>query len=311
MSQSKGIVMNPRSQMIEPSPRCTFISALQQFGFSQYEAQCYLGLLANEPQTGYAVAKATGVPQPKAYEALRKLVGRGAAYEVKGSPVRFIPIPPNKLLHQLEASVSKQFTAAREAISSIVDQELPGVTILVQISDREAIMAAARRLILESNRRLYISAGHSQLVDIESEIRAASDRSVDIIILCFGQMPFTDSRLRIYRHASTDGVIFRHHQAQHIAVIGDSRSILWALAADGKDWSAIETEDALIVAALKGFVRHDIDMQQVFDDFAPELIARYGQGLEGLSRYRQQSTVLPVQEKSAEPKRSRTVNRAG
>ena len=43
-----------------------------------------------------------------------------------------------------------------------------------------------------------------------------------------------------------------------------------------------------IIAAVKGFIRHDIDMQQVYADFGPQLIELYGPGLQGLEGYRRQ-----------------------
>jgi hypothetical protein len=40
--------------------------------------------------------------------------------------------------------------------------------------------------------------------------------------------------------------------------------------------------DPLLTALVKGFVRHDIFTQRMFRDFSSEMLARYGQGLEGL-----------------------------
>jgi HTH-type transcriptional regulator, sugar sensing transcriptional regulator len=39
------------------------VRRLMELGFSQYEAQAYVGLLGREPLTGYALANATGIPQ--------------------------------------------------------------------------------------------------------------------------------------------------------------------------------------------------------------------------------------------------------
>jgi len=279
-----------RSAKIDTEPRTALLESLHQLGFSQYEARCYVGLLNHEPQTGYGVAKSTGVPQPKVYEALRKLVARGAAYEVKGDPVRFVPVAPARLLDSLEAAVAGQLSAARQAAASLVEPEPAQFDLLSQLSGRRAVVTAAASLIGGAQARVYISAGEAELADVEEPLRAAADRGTDIVVLCFGQLPFDDHRFRVYRHASTDGAVFRHHQARHLAVIADSRAAVWGLAVDGHQWTAIQTGNDLVIAALKGFIRHDIDLQQVFADFGPELIRRYGQGLEGLERYRQQPT---------------------
>lgn len=272
----------------ENPAKSTLIASLQDLGFSQYEARCYAGLLNQEPQTGYSVAKATGVPQPKVYETLRKLVSRGAAFELAGHPVRFLPIPPARLLDQFEATLSERLSHARAAADKLTDDGSAAAEVLLCLNDWGAIAQASVRLVDHAERRLYISASAAQVAHLEGALRAAMDRDVDVVLLSFGAVPFHDDRIRAYRHKSTDGVIYRGHRARHLAVIADSATSLWALAGDGRSWSAIETANPLVIAALKGFIRHDIDMQQVFEDFGPELVQRYGPGLEALERYRQE-----------------------
>ena len=263
------------------------LAPLQELGFSLYEARCYVGLLNSEPQTGYSVAKATGVPQPKVYEALRKLVTRGAAYELAGTPTRFVGAPPQVLFDQLESKVEATIDSARRAALEFVDEAAPSVDPLLVLRDWPAVVRSAASAIESATRRLYVSATAAQLKDLGEQLRAALDRGVDVIVLCFGAMPFQDERIRLFRHLSTEGVIYRSHQARHLAVLADSQRAVWALANDGRAWSAIETTNALVIAALKGFLRHDIDVQQIYDDFGPELVQRYGPGLEALERYRQ------------------------
>lgn len=270
----------------QDSAQGALLRTLQELGFSQYEAQCYVGLLNAEPQTGYAVAKTTGVPQPKVYEALRRLVARGAAYEIAGTPTRFLPTPPTALIDGLEREVVQRLDSARTAAVQLVDEHAPSVEALTSMDRWPSIIAAAGRLVDGAQRRLYLSASAAQLAELVDPLRAALDRGVDVVLLCFGATPLDDPRIKLFRHLSTEGVIYRSHQARHIAVVADSESAVWALANDGRSWAAVETSNQLVIAALKGFIRHDIDMQQVFDDFGPELVARYGPGLEMLERYR-------------------------
>jgi sugar-specific transcriptional regulator TrmB len=64
------------------------VQRLIELGFSQYEARAYVGLLGREPLTGYALSNVTGIPQPKVYETLRRLTGRGAVAAMEGEPAR-------------------------------------------------------------------------------------------------------------------------------------------------------------------------------------------------------------------------------
>ena len=260
---------------------------LLTLGFSQYESRCYVGLLGPGPQTGYAVSKATGVPQPKVYEALRKLVGRGAAQVLPGEPTRFVAVPPEQLITDLTASFEQRIDAAREASARLTVSPQPApAEPVARLTGRDEALEAAAVMINESERRLYLSATADDLALLRSPVQAAVGRGVDIVVLCFGRMPFASRGMRVFRHASTDGALYRHHQARHVAIVADSRATLFALAPDGKGWSAIRTDSPLIIAAVKGYVRHDIDLQQIFGDFRAELTEAYGPGLQQLETYR-------------------------
>ena len=264
-----------------------FSDTLIALGFSQYEARCYVGLLGPEPQTGYAVAKATGVPQPKVYEVLRKLAARGAARQVPGRPVRFAAIPPGELLDSLETTFDERIDSARAASARLDTAGAPPEQEPVtRLADRAVVLEAAGAAMAEAGRRVYLSATSLELRDLKPAVVAAAGTGVDIVVLCFGRMPFQVAGVRTLRHASTDGALFRHHQSRHVALVADSRRTVFGLAADGQRWAGITTTSEIVSAAVKGYIRHDLDLQQVFDDFGPQLIEAYGPGLQRLESYR-------------------------
>jgi hypothetical protein len=130
---------------------------------------------------------------------------------------------------------------------------------------------------------MYVSGHGTHLEALAGEIRAADRRGVRIDILSFGEPPFSLNNGMVIRHSSTDGIVYRHHQARHLAITGDNAAALWALAPEGDKWEAVWAEsDPLLTALVKGFIRHDIFGQRMFRDFSAEMVARYGAGLEGL-----------------------------
>lgn len=264
-----------------------FTDALSSLGFSQYEARCYVGLLGLEPQTGYAVSKTTGVPQPKVYEALRKLVSRGAARQLPGEPVRFAAVDPDTLLNDVQASFDERLDDARQSTPDLAEvAQPPAQENVVGITGRDAVLASAGTVLQAATRRVYLSASAREITALTGAITACTERGVDVVLLAFGRVTLDVAGVRVFRHASTDGAVFRHHQARHVALVADSRDTVFGLAADGRAWSGIHTSNAAIIAAVKGYIRHDIDMQQVFTDFGAELVAAYGPGLQGLESYR-------------------------
>lgn len=264
------------------------VTALHELGFSQYEAQCYVGLMAAEPQTGYRVAKVTGVPQPKVYEALRKLVSRGVVREVSGEPTLFSAIPPDALLQQLEDVFDRRLTEARESVRRLAATDLPpSLEYVERFADRDSVLRAATESLERATRRAYISASAAELTSLKGVVVAAVQRGVDVVVLAFGRPKVTLKGARVFHHASTEGALYRHHQAAHIALVVDSLETVNGVAADGTNWQAVRTSSEPVIAAVKGFIRHDIDLQQIFADFAPQLVEAYGPGLQALESYRQ------------------------
>lgn len=278
--------MTPPGNAANAAPT-RFTEALSSLGFSQYEARCYVGLLGLEPQTGYAVSKTTGVPQPKVYEALRKLVTRGAARQLPGEPVRFAAVDPDALLDDVQAAFDERLDDARRSTPDLAEvTQPPAQEDVAGLTGRDIVLASAGTVLQTATRRVYLSASATEIVALSDGIRACTERGVNVVLLVFGRMKLDMAGVRVFRHASTDGAVFRHHQARHVALVVDSRDTVFGLAADGRAWSGIRTSNAAIIAAVKGYIRHDIDMQQVFADFGTELIAAYGPGLQVLESYR-------------------------
>lgn len=267
--------------------------SLHELGFSQYEAKCYVGLIAAEPQTGYRVAKTTGVPQPKVYETLRKLVSRGVVNEIAGEPTLFSAIPPDSLLDHLEDTFERRLDGARRSVRQLSSASLPSDLEYVERFDRlEDVIRVATECLHAATRRVYLSASTPELVALQSPLRAATERGVDAVVLVFGRRKVTLGSARVFHHASTDGAVFRHHQARHLAMVVDSERTVNAIAADGRTWQAIRTASAPVIASVKGLIRHDIDLQQIFADFGSQLVEAYGPGLQTLESYRQDPVAI-------------------
>lgn len=261
------------------------MSSLVELGFSEYEARTYSGLVGRAPLTGYAIAKDTGVPQPKVYETLNRLAERGAVVRVGEDPAKWVAIPPPQLLAQLESEFQRRMATAELELSRVdARNDEPGrVRPYWEAGSWASIRAVAEQLIDNAQERLYLSAHADQLDELAPVILAADKRGARIDTLCFGEPPFALEHGAVVRHQSTEGTLYPHHQARHLALVADGAASLWALARSGTDWAGIWIEnDDLMPAVVKGFVRHDLFVQRIYSDFDAELRARYGPSLERL-----------------------------
>jgi sugar-specific transcriptional regulator TrmB len=253
---------------------------LTQLGFSQYEARTYIGLLMVDGATGYSVANETGVPQPKVYETLRRLVDRGAAVLTGERPARYAAVAPDVLLNALEKEFTSKVEAARRSLETLperdfVDRGLP----ISRLSSLPAALEHAATAISGARSRVYLSGRAEELKGLAAAVDEASDRGVQFVIVHFGPLPFHAPRGKVMRHASTEGTLYASRKAHHLAVVVDSRWALWALARDGRDWEVMYGEVPLVASLVKSYIRHDLFVQRMYTDLPDELELLYGPGL--------------------------------
>lgn len=258
---------------------------LVSLGFSTYEARTYVGLLGTGLATGYAVANATGVPQPKVYETLRRLAERGAVAAVAGQPARWTAIPPETLLEKLDREFTDRLDAARAGLADLGTGADPGgqPRVVWHQTRREAILASARAALDAATTHVYLSGNGPVLGELADAVAAAARRDVEFTILHFGNLPFPAPRGRTVRHATTDAVLRPSARAHHLALVVDSQHALWAVAREGRRWEGLHADDPLLAALVKGYIRHDVFVQRMYEELPDELERRFGPGLLALA----------------------------
>lgn len=253
---------------------------LVQLGFSQYEARTYLGLLATGGATGYSVSNDTGVPQPKVYETLRRLVARGAALQTGERPARYAAVSPETLLGRLQEDFTARVEEARRGLAAIPRQGAPGGHLALERTEGFGAGAERAAAAIEGARsRVYLHGRSRELEPLGEAVLSASDRGVQFVIVHFGALPFRRPRGQVLRHASTEGTLYASRKVRHLAVAVDSHWSLWALARDGERWEGLVAESPLVASLVKTYIRHDLFVQRIYTDFTAELEAAYGTGL--------------------------------
>jgi sugar-specific transcriptional regulator TrmB len=259
------------------------VGRLIELGFSQYEAQAYVGLLGREPLTGYALSNLTGIPQPKVYETLRRLTAKGVIAALDGEPARFVAVPADQLLADLEESFRERLAGAQRELASTAQPDGgSGYRVLRSYPSWLAIEQRTVEVIDGSSRHVYISVNCARPAAIAAAVERADGRGVVCDVLHFGEPIVTVAHGRTVRHDSTRGVVYRRHQARHVAVVADSADVVWALAENGVDWQSLAGRDPLLAALAKGYIRHDIYVQQIWNEFHEVLSERWGPGMQQL-----------------------------
>ena len=259
---------------------------LVRLGFSHYEARAYLGLLRHGEHTGYALANLTGVPQPKIYETLRRLLDRGAVVQTSARPARYVGVASETLLASLEQEFLTRLRAAREELARLPRVAPDGRGLTRRLGGWDQVLANALAALEGARTKVYLSVRSSELEALESGVSAALGRGVRLVLIHFGPLPFAvpAGHGQAIRHASTEGTLYPSHRSRHVALVADGQRSVWAFARDGLSWQGIAADDEVLATAIKGYIRHDIMIQRIYADLPAPLTELYGPGLLELAK---------------------------
>lgn len=84
-------------------------SNLKELGFSQYEATCYMALVAEHPVNGSQLSKISGIARSRIYDVLRSLISKGYVMEI--NPGQYAPLPSDELIRRLKKSFETNLNA--------------------------------------------------------------------------------------------------------------------------------------------------------------------------------------------------------
>ncbi|MGH8121261.1 MAG: TrmB family transcriptional regulator [Rudaea sp.] len=226
--------------------------ALQQLGFTEYEARAYVALVSGGELNGYAMAKATGIPRANIYAVADKLVQRGAAHRIEQpSGVAYVAIAPIPLLHAIEVNQRKAMADARDALSRLSQRSDLPVVLNLRADD---VLEYARKLIDAAATSLRIALRPTEAVLLAASLRQAHARGVVITTLCLegcetecGGCAGTIHRLCLAASAST----------QWLLVVGDDRTaLLGHLAETGV--TGLLIEQPLAVELVSAYIQQSI-----------------------------------------------------
>jgi sugar-specific transcriptional regulator TrmB len=95
------------------------LDALRRVGLTDYEARVYLGILRHPGSRIPEIASATGVPQPKVYGTIRRLIERGLCETELGPVNTYSATPPKSSFLPLLEEMRGAHESARELVKEL------------------------------------------------------------------------------------------------------------------------------------------------------------------------------------------------
>jgi sugar-specific transcriptional regulator TrmB len=234
------------------------LKEMQKIGFTSYEAKIYLALLHRNPATGYEISKISGVPQAKVYENILRLGNRGAVLNVGNDPVKYVPLPPEKLLKKADSEFEKSISILKARLPALSTSQEPDYA--WNIRGYFSIMEKASQLIKEAENEITMAIWGDDLMYLYNEIDEAAGRGVKTNILVYGRKGMIGLDNIIY--SSVENRLLLEAGGKCITLVTDGREVLSGQIDEEKEGVSILTSNPAIVYTSKRYLEHEIGLSR-------------------------------------------------
>ncbi|MBW2147410.1 MAG: TrmB family transcriptional regulator [Deltaproteobacteria bacterium] len=244
------------------------IQALENLGFSNYEARAYVAILAEHPITGYKLSKISGVPRSRVYETIEKLTAKNLIVSQKGDITLVAPVDPAFFLGEKEKENQRTIDFLRKFLPQMKKStEDPGIW---NIAGRDQILEIISRLISHSEKHIYLLGFSSDLLLYEEALAKAIRRKVQIHGVYCGEKPLQVDH--IYRHQGQPC-----SACHEIALSLDSKQALVGTTFPLEKASAALTKNAGIIYIIEQYIKHEIFISKMFQNHDESTMEKWKQ----------------------------------
>jgi sugar-specific transcriptional regulator TrmB len=231
------------------------LGKLIKVGFTNYEARTYLGLLRNNPATGYEISQQVNVPRSVVYSILRRMEAKGVVISIHDKPRRYIPLSPKQLLAYLESDFSKRVTNLREDL--MVFNNKPESEGFWNIRGYDSLMELCTSLINEAEETIYISGWKREIEQLQESLLKAKKRNVEIVIFSFTTVDSQLGQVFAYGIEEEKLAKFWDHK---LILVTDSKNLVMGSANREDEQQAIWTQNRAVLTIAVNYIILDITL---------------------------------------------------
>ncbi len=248
------------------------MARLSELGLAEYESRAYISLLRENPATAYEIARSSGIPTSKIYEALNKLTEKGiVAVLDEGRKKRYTPIDPTELLGRYKASMNALFDWLSEDLAEIRSGH--EVSYIWNISGYDYLIDKANRIISDAKKSIMLSVWKDDFPAVEKSLQGAAKRKLSLAIIHFG--PVKSTLKQLFSHPIED-TLYHEKGGRMMAVVADSSEVLiGTIAVDNRVEGAWSTNRGFVAVA-EDYIKHDIYIMKIVRRFDSQLVKKFG-----------------------------------
>ncbi|AMA72967.1 MULTISPECIES: TrmB family transcriptional regulator [Aneurinibacillus] len=240
---------------------------LQKFGFSLYECKAYVSLLKVHPVTGYEISKRSGVPRSMIYEVLGKLMDKGAVHLVPSEPVKYSPVPADKLIDRLRKQFDRSFSYLEKKLTML--QQEREMDVIWHIRSDELVLNEMTEMIGRAEKELWLSVWEPQVPMIQEAVERHLREGVHVFSVLFGA---PDIKIgATFHHDYMTPEVVKERTNGHLTIVArDGQEVLIANFSDESTSWAVKTHDPVLVLVATEYIRHDIMIEEITAEFGSE-----------------------------------------
>ena len=251
------------------------LDVVKNLGFTEYEAKAYLAMLSESPLTGYAVAKKSGVPRSKIYEVLESLMARGDVLVSPGEPPLYRALPAMDLIAIRKSKAEEIFLEAEKSLERF-EKTAEDRENIWNITGYDAILHKVNECIMSAKKRILIEIWAEDFAMIESSLKAASNRGVNIAIISYGEI--NADYANVYPHDMSEGITSEYGGRWIVFSADDSQVVAGAVSL-GIESRAAWTQHRGLVMPITEVMIHDLYIAEMLNAHRDILEKTFGKDL--------------------------------
>ena len=235
------------------------IAALEELGFSTYEARAYLALLQESPVTGYQLSKRSAIPRSRVYETLERLVAKGYAVSLQAEPIEYAPLPTKELLDQIKGQFTSTVSALETEIENLAAAGRPES--IWNLHGRASILNRGRAMIARAQKSVYLVAWAQTIREVQAELEAAAGRGVRVVVISCGEIELTVGAH--YRHAFEEHIVCADDSSINLVVDGVEVLVGETLPPDA--CQAAWSRNPGLILITEEYIRHEVYLHKIVE----------------------------------------------
>jgi sugar-specific transcriptional regulator TrmB len=268
--------------------------ALKACGFGDYEAKAYCALLAESPANGYQVARASGVPRAKVYEALERLSARGAVVEVELQPSgpgpagrHYAPIDFDRVLEDIEDGTRSACGRARRALERY-RRSPRTVEVIWRVTSEEDLIARGRALAEGAAEVLHVAVWGPEFEALRPQLAGALQRGVSLALVLYEPHPglegLRDLGAGAVQHSRSKTEAVPLMGRQFILVADRQKCITGSIFSQGAVEGVYSLNKGLVINAVD-LVNHEIYVERILKEVGRPVWRKFGRFLGKLDAF--------------------------